>query len=392
MVDGIGGGVWEGAIVMSSLMESILLAEHSVIELGCGAGLSGIISTLTGAKVLLTDRISDLVLENISLLKEQLCNKMHSDYHSKVDPCPNISSRELTWNDSSSEREILCAWGVADFIIGAEIACLRKQQENLTKTINALSGPQTVVLISFDDIPMPGIDEFISPFSSLGSNKTSSSAGRVSKYELEMDQKMRSMGYKRAIVCSATVNWHKICTSTSRESDFVQQSALSQDESKKLSVPQSQISTSTYAVVHESTRMHYNDLHVIQFPPLNNLNQSCLKTINQSSASFSEAITSSHTHHITAYYRQSATSICSRCRNQYFTVLRNSDRSCRHHASYYVCRYHPAELRLSINGGGDSLGYYGNGKEGWDAKFWDCCGSEDQDAPGCMWSHHSSYG
>ena len=99
MVDGIGGGVWEGAIVMSSLMESILLAEHSVIELGCGAGLSGIISTLTGAKVLLTDRISDLVLENISLLKEQLCNKMHSDYHSKVDPCPNISSRELTWND-----------------------------------------------------------------------------------------------------------------------------------------------------------------------------------------------------------------------------------------------------------------------------------------------------
>ena len=391
MVDGIGGGVWEGAIVMSNLMESILLAEHSVIELGCGAGLSGIISTLTGAKVMLTDRISDLVRENISLLKEQLCNEMHFDnLYGTVDPRPSISSCELTWNDSSSQREILCAWGTADFIIGAEIACLRKQQANLTMTIDALSGPQTVVLISFDDIPMPSNEDLLSSSSSLGSNETNPSAERVSKYELEMDEKMRSKGYKRAVICSATVTWHKMPSTNSLESDCVQQNVRPQDESNELLVSQNQTSTSAYAVVHEITRMHYNDLQVIQFPPL--VNQSCLKIINQSSASYSKSTISAHTHHITAYYRQSATSVCSRCLNQYFTVLRNSDRSCRHHASNYVCRYHPAELRLSINGGGDFLGYYGNGKEGWDAKFWDCCGSEDQNAPGCVWSRHSDYG
>lgn len=37
---------------------------------------------------------------------------------------------------------------------------------------------------------------------------------------------------------------------------------------------------------------------------------------------------------------------------------------CRYHSGYYVCRRHPAELRISSNAGGDGLGYYGTGKEG----------------------------
>ena len=32
---------------------------------------------------------------------------------------------------------------------------------------------------------------------------------------------------------------------------------------------------------------------------------------------------------------------------------------------------------------GDGLGYYGNGEEGYEAKFWDCCGAEAETARGC---------
>lgn len=402
MVDGIGGGVWEGAIIMSNLMEATITAEHYVVELGCGAGLSGIISALTGAKVILTDRMTDLAEENISLLKKQLDEII--ELSPTIIPYPNICSCELTWNDNASEKELLAIGGPADFIIGAEIACLRKQQESLTNTIDALSGPQTIVLISFDDLPMSSTDRLndssTSSSLSLGiSNENPLIEGIVSKYEREMDGRMKAIGYNRSIICTATVTWHKACSAdllksgnTIEEDNAPQQN---KDLISVLSAPISSSSKSSYAVVHEITKLHYNDLEKIAFSPLSDPKRLRLEMndhrVNEVSSFYSTAIASAHTHHITAYYRPSATSICSRCQKQFFNLLRSSDHSCRHHASYYVCRYHPAELNLSIDSGGDSLGYYGNGKEGWQARFWDCCGNEDQNAPGCVWSCHSSY-
>ena len=46
---------------------------------------------------------------------------------------------------------------------------------------------------------------------------------------------------------------------------------------------------------------------------------------------------------------------------------------------------------MSIDGHGDALGYYGTGREGWAAQFWDCCGSEDPQAAGCTVDHHLPY-
>lgn len=81
---------------------------------------------------------------------------------------------------------------------------------------------------------------------------------------------------------------------------------------------------------------------------------------------------------------------CRRCHAR-FDPGRNEANACRFHRSIYVCRYHPAEVRSLNIGLGDGLGYYGNGEEGWDARFWDCCGAEDEGAPGCSAAPHEPF-
>lgn len=78
--------------------------------------------------------------------------------------------------------------------------------------------------------------------------------------------------------------------------------------------------------------------------------------------------------------------ICQHCLG-HFVVDRTQ--GCRYHPGLFVCRFHPNSARAS----GDGLGYYGDGakNDGWPAKFWDCCGSEDDAAPGCSVRDHASF-
>lgn len=97
-------------------------------------------------------------------------------------------------------------------------------------------------------------------------------------------------------------------------------------------------------------------------------------------------------HRVIAFFRGSAARTCQRCHRQFpATEPFSCAAVCRHHSGLFVCRRHPAELRCSVSGLGDSLGYYGNGEEGWAAEFWDCCGAEDRAAVGCCWSQHQGY-
>ena len=65
----------------------------------------------------------------------------------------------------------------------------------------------------------------------------------------------------------------------------------------------------------------------------------------------------------------------------------------------FVCRYHPNESQRTVAADDlgakddyDGLGYYGNSQaEGWHAMNWDCCGSEDPKALGCLFAAHVSY-
>ncbi|PON77567.1 F-box only protein [Parasponia andersonii] len=74
-------------------------------------------------------------------------------------------------------------------------------------------------------------------------------------------------------------------------------------------------------------------------------------------------------------------SICKRCKER-FNRTSNSSSSCRFHPSFFVCRRHDDQKR-----------YYELGPEDppYAAKFYDCCGAEDPEAPGCTTSSHVSY-
>ncbi|ORZ33651.1 hypothetical protein BCR44DRAFT_194817 [Catenaria anguillulae PL171] len=52
---------------------------------------------------------------------------------------------------------------------------------------------------------------------------------------------------------------------------------------------------------------------------------------------------------------------------------------CRYHPDMFVCRPHAADhYAFEIND------QFMKDLKGWPAKFWDCCGAETADAPGCV--------
>jgi hypothetical protein len=80
----------------------------------------------------------------------------------------------------------------------------------------------------------------------------------------------------------------------------------------------------------------------------------------------------------------------------------NTRLSCRFHPSLFVCRRHDDQKRygdpsLPFPVGkpikSKSARYYElrDGDPPYAAKFYDCCGAEDPDAPGCTTDFHRSY-
>nr|VDD63534.1 unnamed protein product [Brassica oleracea] len=79
--------------------------------------------------------------------------------------------------------------------------------------------------------------------------------------------------------------------------------------------------------------------------------------------------------------------LCRRCKGSYRDSSNNAS-SCRFHPSFFVCRRHDDQKRFC-----KSALYYELGPEDppYAAKFYDCCGAEDPNAPGCVTSPHISY-
>ncbi|KAL8534776.1 hypothetical protein ACS0TY_010709 [Phlomoides rotata] len=73
--------------------------------------------------------------------------------------------------------------------------------------------------------------------------------------------------------------------------------------------------------------------------------------------------------------------VCKRCKAE-FAASSNTQTSCRFHPSFFVCRRHDDQKRYYELGPTDPP---------YAAKFYDCCGAEDTEAPGCTTSFHISY-
>ena len=289
--------MWDGSFLLCQLLSSLPLMKSRIVELGCGTGLCGIYAALKGAEVVLTDRYTDLAQLNSQLIE----NIYHANLALRVLP--------LDW-ESPYEIDV----GDIDLIIGAEIAVLKKQQHHLCAAIDALAGPKTIILLTFDNIPQP--------------NNVA--------YETDMCHRMKSLGFLAQHVLTGRVQWQNYLENNA-EFTGIENTV----DSINLCLPPmaKDVLKRTYAtleMIHEETYAE---------------TQSALRN---------DAL---QLHHVTAFFRRTAGNTCSRCHCYYLHVV-NSMNACQFHPGFFVCRRHPAEISCSISGYGDGLGYYGNGTQG----------------------------
>lgn len=341
LVDGIGGIAWEGALVLLQYLESLGIhklaraaeAPLHIAELGGGCGILGIACAEMGFKVTITDRNSDLAQLNVS----------KSGLEGKAD----IHAQDLEWSDCTHGplQSLISTRGAPDILCGAEITCLRKQQVHLVETLRALAenNPSAIALLTFDGLP-------------VGSQPASA-------YEQEFIDRMTSAGFQHTLVFAGSVEWEK--------KDKNEVTGLFRDQSAQCSAPGARMTFPSHP---------------------NRISPSSLPPPPPPRGSQPDASAANVSHHVIAFYRPSSLLTCRHCHNRFPRLCALARLpTCRQHPGMYVCRYHPAELRCSISGLGDQLGYYSTGQEGWPATFWECCGSEDAKADGCKYGVHEAY-
>ncbi|KFV19212.1 Protein N-lysine methyltransferase METTL21A, partial [Tauraco erythrolophus] len=123
------------AVVLCAYLEmgGIDLRDRSVIELGAGTGLLGIVVTLLGARVTITDRAAAL---------EFLESNVQANLPSELRPRAVV--KELTWGKDLGNFPP----GAFDFILGADIVYLEETFAELLQTLEHLCSEQSVILLS----------------------------------------------------------------------------------------------------------------------------------------------------------------------------------------------------------------------------------------------------
>ncbi|NWU49444.1 MT21A methyltransferase, partial [Dromas ardeola] len=147
---GVAAVVWDAAVVLCAYLEigGIDLRDRSVIELGAGTGLLGIVATLLGksffvslfkaiykcsAHVTITDRAAAL-----EFLESNVQTNLPSELR------PRAVVKELTWGKDLDNF----LPGAFDFILGADIVYLEETFAELLQTLEHLCSEQTVILLS----------------------------------------------------------------------------------------------------------------------------------------------------------------------------------------------------------------------------------------------------
>eukprot|EP01041_Mallomonas_annulata_P007791 gene7793-15939_t len=303
MVDGIGGVIWDGSFLMCHLLESFNIKDIRVFELGCGSGLCGILAALLGADVIMSDQCTDLADVNTQAVQVSMTSPLR------------VRTVAMDWR--SWQNEMTSDFGDIDLIIGSEICCLKNVHDALVSTLDALTGPKTVVLLTFDGAPPP--------------------IGSQSQYETLFLEKVRALGFAMQLALVGRVQWTR---HTPLDIDLV-----------------SIFPDGLPAPLPDTTRS-YATLEL--WPDENSVS---VTTTGAAAGTDSNADTSLEYQHVWGFFRRSAGNTCSRCHCHFLHVL-NSPKACRHHHGLFVCRRHPGETRMAIGGAmGDGLGYYGNGRE-----------------------------
>ena len=130
MVDGLGGVVWDGAhALLSFLADNICFTGKTVLELGAGCGIAGLLCHRLGAsRVIITDGEVDLIEDNVDLYASQ--NQLDGLFPLGRDGVLEI--KKLKWNAGEPLNERL------DYVIGSELTPMRTQHKALAGEFHRL--------------------------------------------------------------------------------------------------------------------------------------------------------------------------------------------------------------------------------------------------------------
>ncbi|XP_075757837.1 EEF1A lysine methyltransferase 3 isoform X2 [Pelodiscus sinensis] len=131
---GVAAPVWEAALTLCKYFEEQKLSfwGKTVIELGAGTGIVGILATLLGGDVTLTDL--PLALKQI---QENVRRNVPAEHLARARVCA------LTWG--LNHEEFLRDY---DFILGADIVYLKDTYPMLIRTLRHLCGPHSTIYLS----------------------------------------------------------------------------------------------------------------------------------------------------------------------------------------------------------------------------------------------------
>lgn len=133
---GVSAVVWNASVFLSEWMEQSGIDWHgkTVLELGAGTGLSGMVASALGAHVTLTDRRLALDLLKLNV-------KQNRDY---LDPSVRVA--ELNWGQNLDEfAAVSPQW---DVIIGADIVYIEDTFDALLATLRQLCGQKTDIYLA----------------------------------------------------------------------------------------------------------------------------------------------------------------------------------------------------------------------------------------------------
>ncbi|XP_078358356.1 protein N-lysine methyltransferase METTL21A-like [Oculina patagonica] len=130
---GVAAVVWDAAIVLGRYLEKIAAELHGkkVIELGAGTGFAGIVASLLGGNVTITDRKMAL-----NVTKMNVEGNLGENQNS-------VAIKELEWGQNVSSFS-----PPFDFVLGADIVYIEETFSDLLKTLQDLCDENSIVLLS----------------------------------------------------------------------------------------------------------------------------------------------------------------------------------------------------------------------------------------------------
>ncbi|NXT64713.1 MT21A methyltransferase, partial [Chaetops frenatus] len=147
---GVAAVVWDAAVVLCAYleMEGIDLRDQSVIELGAGTGLLGIVVTLLGKDffvvfhVLLSPLGAHVTITDRAAALEFLESNVQANLPPELRPRAVV--KELTWGKDLDNFPP----GAFDLVLGADIVYLEETFAELLQTLEHLCSERTVILLS----------------------------------------------------------------------------------------------------------------------------------------------------------------------------------------------------------------------------------------------------